>query len=95
MRPTCWACEARDGRAWVCLQAAGHSGKHVYVDGNAWVHDDDPLECGVRLPAKVINAWKRDRVVADWKSGMTLRALAAKHDISHETARQWTRRESR
>jgi len=55
-----------------------------------WVENDDPLECGVRLPAHVVNMWRKPRLIADWKSGMTLRDLAAKYGVSHETARKWT-----
>jgi len=50
----------------------------------------DGLDDGPPLPVCVINAWKRDRLLIDWKAGATLRALAAKYEISHETARDWT-----
>lgn len=60
-----------------------------------WVHNDDPLECGVRLPIHVINAWKRPRVIADWHTGATLRELADRYEISHQTAKEWTDGETR
>lgn len=50
----------------------------------------DGLDDGPPLPRWVVNNWNRDRVVADWKTGCTLRDLAVKHGISHETARAWT-----
>lgn len=60
-----------------------------------WVHNDDPLECGVRLPNASINLWRKPAVIADWQSGMTLRAIGAKYGISHDTVRAWTERHSR
>lgn len=47
-----------------------------------WVHDDDPLECGVKLT--------KPALIEDWKSGATLRELATKYGVSHDTAREWT-----
>lgn len=55
-----------------------------------WVHNDDPLECGVRLPASSINLWRKPALVADWRAGWKLRDLAVKYGVSHETARKWT-----
>lgn len=57
-----------------------------------WVHDDDPLECGVKLTNFAINLWRKPALIADWQAGATLRALAAKYEVSHETARKWTER---
>ena len=55
-----------------------------------WVHNDDPLECGVRLTRLAINLWRKPALIADWQAGETLRSLSAKYKISHETARKWT-----
>lgn len=60
-----------------------------------WVHDDDPLECGVLLPRHVVNGWKKPKLIADWQAGATVRDLAARYNISHETARAWTEGMSR
>lgn len=56
-----------------------------------WVHDDDPLECGVKMTNYAINLWRKPALIADWQSGATLRELAAKYDVSHDTAREWTK----
>lgn len=50
----------------------------------------DGLDDGPPLPRWVVNAWKRERVVSEWQAGATLRDLAAKHEVSHETVRAWT-----
>jgi hypothetical protein len=50
----------------------------------------DGIDDGPALPRWVVNAWKRERVVEAWMAGATLRDVAAKHEISHETARAWT-----
>lgn len=55
-----------------------------------WVHNDDPLECGVKLPRASINLWRKPALIADWQQGATLRALADKYGVSHDTARAWT-----
>ena len=55
-----------------------------------WIDNDDPLECGVRLPTSSINLWRKPRLIEDWKAGATLRDLATKYSVSHETARAWT-----
>ena len=65
----------------------------------AWVHDHKPdgtgLDDGPPLPRSVANANKRERVVAEWKDGATLRVLGERHGISHETVRAWTAKEIR
>lgn len=55
-----------------------------------WVHNDDPLEAGVRLPTSSINLWRKPRVIDEWMAGATLRDIADKYEISHETVRAWT-----
>lgn len=55
-----------------------------------WVHHDDPLECGVRLTTFAINLWRKPALIADWQAGATLRDLATKYEVNHETARKWT-----
>jgi transposase len=59
-------------------------------DEDIWVEADDPLDSGVKLPQHVINAWKKEQAVTDWRTGMTLRNVAAKYDVSRETVRDWT-----
>lgn len=56
-----------------------------------WVHNDDPLECGVRLPTHAINLWRKPALIADWTKGATLRELAVKYDVSRDTAHKWTK----
>lgn len=53
------------------------------------------LDDGPPLPRWVINQWKRERLTNDWKAGATLRDLAAKYEVSHETARAWTECQTR
>lgn len=69
------------------------------ADASEWRHDHKPdqsgLDDGPLLPRASINRRKRDSVVNDWKDGATLRDLAAKYQISHETVRAWTEREQR
>lgn len=55
-----------------------------------WIHHDDPLECGVRLPRASINIWRKMALAKDWRAGWRLRDLAVKYGVSHETARKWT-----
>lgn len=54
-------------------------------------HPTDPLESGVPLPRSQISAWKRDRVIADYKSGMSAREAGKRHGVSHDTAARWVR----
>jgi len=60
-----------------------------------WVHNDDPLECGVKLTKYAINLWRKPALIADWQRGETLRTLSDKYKISHETARKWTEKMTR
>lgn len=60
-----------------------------------WIHNDDPLECGVRLPRKVVSAFKKQTVTAEWLRGGSLRSIAKRHGVSHDTVMRWTRGMSR
>lgn len=55
----------------------------------------DGLDDGPPLPRLAINAWKRDQLTAEWIAGATLRSLASKYEVSHETARAWTQSNTR
>lgn len=55
----------------------------------------DGLDDGPPLPRSVVNGWKRDRIMVEWKGGATLRDLAAKYEVSHETVHAWTENEPR
>lgn len=65
------------------------------VTESDWVHNDDPLDCGVRLPNASINLWRKPAVIAAWQSGGTLRDIARRYRVSHETVREWTRLHSK
>lgn len=55
----------------------------------------DGLDDGPPLTAYAINLWRKPALIADWQAGATLRDLASKYGVSHETARKWTERLSR
>ena len=50
----------------------------------------DGLDDGPPLTRYAINLWRKPALIAEWKAGATLRGLAAKYEVSHETARKWT-----
>lgn len=50
----------------------------------------DGLDDGPPLTNYAINLWRKPALIADWTAGETLRNLAKKYDVSHETARKWT-----
>lgn len=64
-------------------------------DGRPGAAIRDGIDDGPDLPRWVINGWKRDRIMIEWKAGATLRALAQKYEVSHETVRDWTENEPR
>lgn len=51
----------------------------------------DGLDDGPPLTTHGINLWRRPALIADWMEGATLRDLAAKYDVSRDTAHKWTR----
>jgi transposase-like protein len=50
----------------------------------------DGLDDGPPMTAYAINLWRKPALIAEWKAGATLRDLATKYGVSHETARKWT-----
>jgi DNA-binding NarL/FixJ family response regulator len=53
-----------------------------------WIEHEDPLECGVRLPARTIDwSWRKDRVQELHDKGMSLRDIANELGCSHEKVR--------
>jgi len=53
-----------------------------------WVEMADPLECGVRLPARTIDwSWRRERVNELHTAGASLRDIALEVGCSHEKVR--------
>lgn len=53
-----------------------------------WIEDPDPLECGVDLPARVLDLTGRSEAVAEsYARTKSLRKTAAEFGISHEKVR--------
>lgn len=48
------------------------------------------LDHGPPLPRSIVNGWKKDKAIALYCEGKTLRGIAAEIGVSHETVRVWT-----